>query len=128
QSQGMVVTGKFSGDDQGWFHADLVVSDRQALLPLERYLASEEGIRAELNTWAAWLETIENNAHSGRLMQHMITTRQVFTLEQPADQHEDIDRLCSSLCRFLARATDGVYQVDGQGFYDASGTLLVRES
>jgi hypothetical protein len=31
------------------------------------------------------------------------------------------------LCRFLARATDGFYQVDDEGFFEADGTLLVKE-
>jgi hypothetical protein len=35
--------------------------------------------------------------------------------------------LCVALSRFLAQTTQGVYQVDGEGFYDAHGTLLVGE-
>ena len=42
---------------------------------------SEEGIRAELNTWAAWLETAGHNPNHSWLMGHMIQTRQIFTLE-----------------------------------------------
>ena len=33
----------------------------------------------------------------------------------------------ADVCRFLARATDGIYQIDGQGFFAADGTLLVTE-
>src|SRR5262249_50891904 len=47
---GMEVEGHFHGDEKGWFQADLIVPDGRAVLKLERFLAKEEGIRAELNT------------------------------------------------------------------------------
>src|SRR5438067_12727007 len=96
---GFEVKAKFRGDDLGWFRCELVVPDEPAPLVLERYLATEEGIRNELNTWAAWLETAPENPHSGRLMRHMISTRQVFTLEAPpeADDEEDIEEMCLAI-------------------------------
>ncbi len=122
------VTGRFRGDALGWFHADLAVSGEETVLVVERYLSKEEGLRAELNTWAAWLETNEGNPHHLRLMQHMIGTVQVFTLG-PLDPDAEpiVEHLCIGLCGFLARQTSGVYQVDGQGFFAADGTLLIPE-
>jgi hypothetical protein len=32
------------------------------------------------------------------------------------------------LCRFLAQATEGIYQVDGLGFFDTTGRLLIKEA
>jgi hypothetical protein len=121
---GFLVSGKFSGDDQGWFRAELAdqIGRSQAL---ERFLASEEGIRAELNNWAAWIETTGEEAVQGRLMQHMINTRQLFTM-QPGNK-EGMEQQCLALCRFLAQATEGVYQVDERGFFDAEGMLLLPE-
>jgi hypothetical protein len=123
------VSGRFHGDDLGWFRADLALAEAEAPLPLERYLSSEEDIRAELNTWAAWLEETGPTPEAVQLMQHMISTTQVFTLG-PLDPDADAEteQLCVGLCRFLARETAGVYQVDGQGFFAADGTRLVAEA
>jgi hypothetical protein len=122
------VSGRFRGDDLGWFRADLVVAAAETALSLERYLASEEGIRAELNTWAAWLEET-GLPQAVPLMQHMVSTAQVFTLG-PLDPDAEpvVELLCTGLCRFLARETIGIYQIDGQGFFAADGAVLVRET
>lgn len=116
---------QFHGDEQGWFRADLLAAPDLPPLRLERFLSTEAGIRDELNAWAAWLETT-GSPHRDRLMEHTIGTRQVFTLEQTRDE-AGVAELCVAVCRFLARATGGVYQVDGRGFFDAEGTLLAAE-
>jgi hypothetical protein len=125
---GLDVTGRFHGDEEGWFRAGLAfraAGDQQVIL--ERYLSTEEGIRGELNAWAAWLEAAGDGREHRRLMQHLISTRQVFTLSRP-DHALPVEHLCRVLCRYLARRTAGVYQVDGEGFFAADGTLLARES
>jgi hypothetical protein len=121
--------GDFQGDAQGWFRVDLDVGAGRPPLRLERYLAAEEGIRHELNAWAAWVETFETHHAYDLLMQHLTATAQIFTLQSaPAGESADsIDELQVGICRFLARATGGIYQVDGQGFYRADGTLLLAE-
>jgi hypothetical protein len=122
------VSGRFRGDDLGWFRADLALAGEEAALPVERFLSSEEGIRAELNTWAAWLEET-GRPEAVRLMQHMVSTSQVFTLGPlDPDAGAAVESLYVGLCRFLARETAGVYQIDGQGFFAADGTLLVPDS
>jgi hypothetical protein len=128
-ASGLTVAGHFRGDDLGWFRAELVYAEDSPPLELQRYLAGEEGIRGELNTWAAWLETQEENRHHGRLMGHMIGTQQLFTLALPEDEIGDelAERVSLETCRFLAGRTDGVYQVDHGGFFAADGTLLVEE-
>lgn len=114
------VRGEFAADDTGWYRADLVVDD--VSLQLERYVAGEEGVRAELNSWAAWLETREDSPSHVALMERMIQTAQLFTL------HINAESLASEpLCRFLAEATAGIYQIDGRGLFAADGTLLVPE-
>jgi hypothetical protein len=124
----------FRGDDLGWFAAELVVDPDEPPLRLDRYLTKEDDIRADLNTWAAWLESAGESPIHLRLMQHVISTTQLFTLHQPVEDHEDnseadskIDNLCAHLCRFLASSTDGVYQADHQGFFSADGVRLVSE-
>ena len=121
--------GDFQGDDQGWFRGDLDLGAGRPPLRLERYLAAEEGIRHELNAWAAWVETFENHQAHDFLMQHLTATTQIFTLQLPSDAENAgcVDDSGVQLCRFLASETVGVYQVDGQGFYRADGTLLLAE-
>src|SRR6476469_9168690 len=47
-------------DDRGWFRAQVVVG--RTMTNVERYLADEDGIRDELNTWAAWVEVAAGGA------------------------------------------------------------------
>lgn len=127
QAAGFAVTGHFRGDDQGWFRADLVYPAADARIELERFLATEHGVRAELNTWAAWLETACPD--QPQWLQHMISTTQVFTMQALVEHDAEIpvEDLCIALCRYLARETGGIYQVDGEGFFTADGTLMVAE-
>jgi hypothetical protein len=131
--QGFPVAGRFRGDDRGWFRAELAYADDAPPVIVERYFADEEGIRAELFTWAAWLEEQEHNPHHRPLMERLIGTAQLFTLRQADDEADDgddrefVERLCLTCCRRLAAATDGVYQADHGGFFAADGSLLVAE-
>lgn len=115
---------EFAADDSGWYQANLLV-DGVSLL-LERYLADEPGIRAELNSWAAWLETRENTSESVHLMERMIQTAQLFTLhiDEASTRAESI---CIAVCSFLAKTTAGVYQIDERGLFALDGRLLVAE-
>ena len=121
---GFPITGHFRGDDQGWFSAELT-GPGQPTLTLERYLSTEEGIRAELNTWAAWLEALASGSDHVSLMERLIQTRQLFTFRILTDS-VGVD-LADALCRYLAATTDGVYQIDGRGLFAADGSLLVSE-
>jgi hypothetical protein len=130
---GVEPTGNFRGDDLGWFSAELTFDPDAAPLRLERYLTIEDEIRAELSTWAAWLESAGESGLYLRLMQQVIDTRQLYTLHHPIEEAgEDtddprIESLCVRLCQFLARETAGIYQADHQGFFAADGTLLAAE-
>jgi hypothetical protein len=125
---GCAVTADFHGDETGWFQAEIVFA---ATTPVhvERFLSSEEGIRAELNTWAAYLETCDYSPNFSRLMEHMISTQQLFTIRRPFDAANEVtvETICLGLARHLARTTEGVYQIDQQGFFDANGLLLLPE-
>ena len=116
---------QFRRDDQGWFEAEVSVGDGPSFFRVQCYRADEEGIRGELSAWAAWLETADDQPEHARLMRHVIRTTQLFTIEAAADG--PAAAWCRFLTRFLAGATDGVYQVDGEGFFDADGALLVGE-
>ena len=118
--RGWAATGSFRGDDAGWFEAAIIGAGETPLI-VQRFLASEEGIRAELNAWAAHLETCADSPNVGRLMEHAIRTRQLFTI------HGGGAGVCLGLVRFLAKTTEGVYQIDEQGFFDPDGVLLLQE-
>jgi len=118
------VSGEFAADASGWYQADLLVDG--VPLQLERYLANEEGIRAELNSWAAWLETYEDTPAHLHLMERMIQTSQLLTLRS-VEESPRTEAVCVALCRFLAGLSAGVYQIDRHGFFAADGALLVPE-
>lgn len=129
RGQGLDVAGHFSGDEAGWFKVDLVLAGQPPPIRLERYLASADDIRDELNAWAAWLETVDENPRAPHLMQHLISSQQVFTFDCPRDRFEEaaVAKLCLGLCRYLSRQTRGIYQIDQQGFFAPDGQLLVKE-
>jgi hypothetical protein len=127
-------TGHFRGDELGWFEARLQIPALGSPLLVERFLTKEDDIRGELNTWAAWLESTGESPEHVRLMQHVISTPQLFTIHQVFDEDEDepedsthAQTVCINLCQFLAKSTDGVYQIDKRGFFAADGGLLVAE-
>jgi hypothetical protein len=111
-------------DDHGWYqiHFPLLSGD----IELNRWLPEEDGIHPELNTWAAWIDA-NSDSDMTALQQHVKLTTQLFTW---AVDPLAVDAVSFSelLCRFLSAAVAGVYQIDGQGFFKADGTLLVRET
>jgi hypothetical protein len=113
----------FHGDDRGWHRVEFLAPDGAEPAELDQYWATEDGIRQELNLWAAWLERFESNPHSAPLMLRVIQAAQMFCLNAAAP-----DGVWLELCRWLAWRTDGVYQVDGSGIFAADGTLLVAEA
>jgi hypothetical protein len=123
-ASGYPVRARFGVDDAGWYQAEVIREDADEVYDLQRYLADEEGIRDELNTWAASVELVDS-LHQTSLMQHMASTQQLFTLR--ATQGKPNDAFCRRLCQLLARATRGIYQIDGYGFYDAAGDFLAPD-
>jgi hypothetical protein len=115
--------GHFRGDDLGWTGGELVLGDRS--VTVERYLTKEDDLRDDLNTWAGWLETRTDQPRHGDLMRHVIGTKQLVTIRTPPGL--ELESLCDELCRWLAGQTDGVYQIDGRGFFAADGTMLLPE-
>jgi hypothetical protein len=125
--QGFALTAHVDGDPEEWFRLEFLPQEGTEPLCLERYLSDEEGIRHELNSWAAILETCPESPHNFPLMERVIQTRQLFTLRGPDNQDEKITQVCVALCRAVAGLTEGFFQVDGQGFFAADGAFLVRE-
>ncbi len=108
----------FKGDDLGWTGGQLRFPDGTTI-ELERYLTSEDDLRADLNAHAAGLEAT-GDPNATALMAHVIQTQQLVTLQGTGEKIEEA-------CRVLAAASEGVYQIDGRGWFAADGTLLVAE-
>ena len=126
---GLVVEPHFAGDDLGWTRGELKFPGPGTPILLQRFLASEDDIRDELNAHAAVLETCDYSPNHLPLIERVIQTKQLFVLRKPIDAVDEIaaERLLEEACRFLAGATDGVYQIDGKGWFAANGELLLQE-
>jgi hypothetical protein len=128
RGQGWDLKAEFQGDDADWFRATLSFGDTTPI-HVERFLSTEEGIRPELNNWAAYLETCDYEPNHAGLMETVIQTKQLFTIRRPLDAANEVmvDGMCTALARYLAQSTEGVYQIDQQGFFDKEGRFLLQE-
>jgi hypothetical protein len=125
---GSNVQGDFRGDNLGWTAGELSIGSGSPIR-VERYITWEDDIRDDLNTWAAWLETQDHEPNHGRLMEHVVQSKQLFTVRKPVDSPNEsaVEDLCRSTSQFLARRADGIYQVEGDGWYGPRGELLLKE-
>jgi hypothetical protein len=108
----------FTGDDLGWTSARLEQPDGPPLV-VSRYLTKADDLRHDLNAHAAELETMDDPA-STTLMERVIQTQQMFTIEGSCD-------LCEALAKWLAARTGGLMQIDGRGWHDAEGNVLLKQ-
>ncbi len=103
----------FGQEGAEWFWAELPG------VRIERFVPSDEGIRAELNNWAAVVEATLDEPIA--LMERIVQSRQLFTVQAESMASEpEAERVA----RLLAAATQGCFQVDEGGWHDADGTLL----
>jgi hypothetical protein len=127
-ARGLTVTPHFVGDDLGWTRGELHLPTGSPLL-LERYLSAEDDLRDDLNAYAAELETLTYSPESPRLMEWVIQSQQLITLRKPVDAPDEVamNAMVEACCQFLAQAVDGIYQVDGRGWHDARGAIIIPE-
>jgi hypothetical protein len=126
---GVPVVPHFKGDDLGWTTGELHLPNGGTPLLLARYLTKEDDLRDDLNAHAAELETMTYSPNAVPLMERVIQTRQMVTIRKPLDYPDElvVETACDTVARFLAAATGGVYQIDGRGWFDATGERLVEE-
>jgi hypothetical protein len=122
-SLGHSFTPHFTGDDLGWTTARLDFAYGTPLA-VNRYLTKADDLRNDLNAYAAELETQEDKPNSVVLMEKVIQTQQLFTFENTGGQ---LEAICDDLARWLANQTAGIVQIDGRGWLDSQGDLLLRE-
>ena len=118
----------FKGDDLGWTSGELRLPSGSPI-QVERYLASEDDIRDELNAFAAELETCDYSPNHRHLMEHAIQTKQLIVIRSPVDTPNEVlaQGIITHACQFFAGRTEGVYQIDGRGWFAADGELLLQE-
>jgi len=128
REQGIAVEARFKWDNLGWTTADFTFGQGTPVFA-ERYLTDTDDLRNDLNTWAGYLETLVYSPNSVPLMERVIQTKQLITLRKPLGHSNEagVERLCEALARTLAAAADGVYQIEGNGWYAADGDVLVKE-
>ena len=126
---GLPVEPHFRGDDLGWTHGEFRLTGLNTPISLDRYLAAVDDIRDDLNAHAAVLETCDYSPNHGSLMAHVALTQQLVVLRKPVDASDEIvlDRILIETCRYLTARIDGVYQIDGEGWFAADGMLLLQE-
>jgi hypothetical protein len=122
------VAGRFRGDDLGWTQAEFTLGPGSPVY-VARYLTGEDDLRDDLNTWAALLETQDHEPNHARLMEHVVQTKQLITIRKPVDHPNEsaVEDLCQVLCQTLAAAADGIYQIEGDGWFAATGDRLMTE-
>jgi hypothetical protein len=122
------VGGEFHPDDRGWASAAFRFGAGTPVY-VERFRVADDDLRNDLNTWAAYLETLDYSPNHTRLMEHVIQTQQLFTIRKPLDHPNEsaVDDLCRGLCFGLAEAGDGIFQIEDEAWYAADGTLLLQE-
>jgi hypothetical protein len=128
RGEGLTVEGRFRGDDLGWTAAELTLG-RGTPVYIERYLAAADSIRDDLNTWAAWLETLDYSPNNRFLMERVIQSQQLVTIRKPLDHSNEVevDRVCRAICLLIAASADGVFQIEDDGWYAADGALILKE-
>ena len=126
---GLAVEPHFKGDDLGWTGCRLVLPGGGTPVQLDRFLTGPDDLRADLNAFAAELETLSYSPNNTVLMARVIQTEQLFALRRPIDHADDaaLDRVCDATAAFLAATLDGVVQIDGRGWFGPAGDLLLQE-
>ena len=127
-AQGFAVVGHFRGDDLGWTGGELQLGIGSPVY-INRFLTGEDELRDDLNSWAAWLETMDYEPNHAKLMERVIQTKQLITLRKPVDHSDDValEKLCEGVCRYLAAQLEGFYQIDDVGWFAPDGEILLQE-
>jgi hypothetical protein len=119
---GLPVAGHFQADEHGWYRCELQAGSIGPIV-VECFRVMEEGVRPEVQSWAAYVESLES-PHSQEFMEALNATAQVFTVLLPDAR---LTGLLRQLCGNLARAGAGIYQIDGEGFFWSNGCLALGE-
>jgi hypothetical protein len=117
------------GDDDDWEQVTLEDPGTEAPVMLERMPPDSAEVCDEVEPLLEALERMDDVVDVDQIEDVLRQTRQLFIVGIPSGLHSDetVERLSTTLSQFLAQQTKGIYQVDGEGFYDAKGMLLLEE-
>jgi hypothetical protein len=127
-TSGRAVRAEFEPNDRTWSSGALRLGSGTPIY-VERFDTATDELRNDLNTWAAYLETLDYSPNHTRLMEHVIQTRLLFTIRKPLDHPNEsaVDDVCRALCGELATVGDGIFQIEDEAWYSADGTMLLQE-
>lgn len=127
---GIEVTWEVMGDDKEWEQVSLQTATMPAPLMIERMPTDDSEIRDEVDPLIQWLETVDDVLDVDEIERALGGTRQLFIIGMPVGGQgtTNVEHLSNKLSQFLARQTQGIYQVAEAGFYDAEGRLLLEEN
>lgn len=116
--------GKFRTDEDGWFQL-ILTHPSVGELVMDHFLTLEKGIRSEINTWAAWLESKQQFD----LMERIIQVKQILSFEVTPEMEDNaLDTLVfKRIALNLAALAQGFVHIDGCGFLEPDGTLLIED-
>lgn len=118
------IHGKFRADEEGWFQV-VLTHELLGELPVDRFLSTEKGVRAQLNTWAAWFETKDRPD----LMERMIQVKEILAFELPPEVEPGSEESMPfrALTLAVAQLVAGICHVDGVGFLDTQDQLIIAD-
>ena len=124
-AHGRKVEPHFKGDEFGWISGELKLP-AGGIVRLDRYLTEEDGIRSELNAFAAEIEDLEESQRSARLMEIVIGTKQLVAISKEEDTGAEVDQTCEETARFLTKQSQGVLFIEDRGWFGPDGEELIR--
>lgn len=125
---GFRVVPEVRGDDLGWTECHLFLAG--VPIGMARYLTDVDELRDDLNAYAAELEALlDIQPAAGRLMERVIQTRQLITIRRPLGHPNEsaMESCCRLIADTLAKSTDAIIQIDGQGWFEAHGQQIIQE-
>ncbi len=124
---GFAVEPHFRGDDLGWTAGELRLAGvaHGETVTFDRFLTEIDDLRGDLNNFAAEIEATGEGPHQAALMQHVIQTQQLVAMRMPADVR--LRELGREAVKYLASRSEGIFQIDGEGWFAGTGELLVPE-
>jgi hypothetical protein len=109
--------------EPGWNALHLRLNE-QYHFSLYRFRRDEKDIRGELQAWAAAIEEQVEQPEQDVLLRQVATAQQIIEFWVESIQ-EDAQSFAFVLCQYLATTTAGVFHIDGRGYFNTQGELLL---
>lgn len=126
---GMFVQSDVDGDDGSWEQVRLRHELASESVQLELLPPDDPELADEIEPILDWLSEQPGSPNAQVLRETLSRVSQVYIIGVPdsAQLGTPNGQMTILLARLLSRWSDGLYQVDNEGFYDRHGTLLQRD-